>query len=169
MIGKNIHEKIVERFYNEALGSDLVMNPFISTLGESIIYKGFKLFIDEYENDKGEVSKDYYILDARHYTDLSEVTDKDADVLLRHGFVEGVSMLCNVRNERRVKRYKRKVAKLYDKKLEWSEELQRTGNKELHNKRLRVSKASIERYLYLLFLYKSKVDQYHSNRIEKIF
>jgi hypothetical protein len=119
---------------------------------EFVIYKGFKLSktLDQYKLEDVRVS-DFY----------GEVKKRDYNVLLKLGFIRGADEIVNKRNIRRVGIYTRLLEKLYADRKEYQKKLRPLKTREFYRKKIRNCQENIHKNIDLLFLYKSRIEQYN--------
>ena len=117
-----------------------------------IIYKGFKL--SKYE-------KHYAVEDVRRSDFYDEVRPSDHKKLVELGFVRGVDQVVNTRNLKRIGIYTRILEKLYTDKLSYKDSLREVSTKEFYEKKLRNCQENIHKNIDLLFLYKTRINQYN--------
>lgn len=129
---------------------------FIITQGVDrwTIYKGFKL--TKHPDDK------YTLQDVRFNDFYSEVRAKELEIIRSLGFIRGVDEISYTRNKRRVKRYTRKIERLYEDQKIYKHKIRDKERLEFYEKKLRNCNKNINRNIDNLFLYKSRVKNHES-------
>lgn len=117
-----------------------------------IIYKGFKL---------SKNTDTYTIEDVRRSDFYDKVRSSDYTKLIKLGFIKGVDEIVNTRNLKRVGIYTKLVEKLYMNKLSYRSNLCEGKTKEFYEKKLRNCQENIHKNIDLLFLYKTRINQYN--------
>ena len=115
-----------------------------------ILHKGFKLTLTEED--------EYFIEDVRRNDFYSKVTDKDFTVLKSKGFIKGAAFIMCQRDKRRCTYYKSKIEKLYTDRVNYNKIL--NTDKVFYSKKIRNANDNIHDCLDLMFLYRSRVQQY---------
>lgn len=139
---------IVKQWFEEVLSS-----PFMSISSKSsyIIYKGFKI---------SKIEDEYKIEDVRFSDFYTPVKEAELNTFKKIGFIRGADWIAHKRNLRRVKIYTRLIERLYVEKKEYSSKLRPLKTRAFYKKKLRNCQENIHKTIDLLFLYKSRVNQY---------
>ena len=90
-----------------------------------------------------------------------EVREREYKILLKLGFIRGIDWIVNKRNLRRITIYTRLLEKLYKDKKEYQSKLRPLKTRAFYQKKLRNCQENIHRNIDLLFLYKSRIEQYN--------
>ena len=138
---------MIEQWFREGVKR---FDTFYSSVGESFIYKGFKLSYKE--------SLGYLIQDVRYSNMYTEVSEEDYKILVKKGFIEGVDFIGFERDTKRVESYTKRTERLYDKKAKFKKELPR--KKKLNEKRIRNTILKINEYVGQIFFYNIRIKQY---------
>ena len=138
-----------QEWYEEALLGCKVF----TTLDENfIIYKGFKI-AKPFEGD-------YEIKDARY----SNMYTRPSSVSLSHfrefGFIKGADVISYKRDVKRLESYKKRTARLYDKRKKFKAQLPK--DKKLNEKRIRNINRKIGEFVDLIFYYDTRIKHYNN-------
>lgn len=152
---------ILKEWFNEVLENN--MEIYSSKESEYLIYRGFKL--------SRSFDGEYKIQDVRLSDFYDDVKDRDYKILVKLGFIRGGDWIVNKRNIKRVQTYTRIIEKLYDDKRDYQSKLRPRKTRAFYQKKLRNCQENIHKTIDLLFLYKSRINQYNSKyniNVEKI-
>lgn len=116
-----------------------------------VIYKGFKMT----RKHNGR----YILEDVRFSNMYSPVDAKDYRRFERKGFVRGVDEIGYERDKKRVRSYRRRAEKLYDKRKRFKAEL--PDNRPLNEKRIRNINKKIDVFIDLMFFYNTRIAQFN--------
>lgn len=141
---------VLRQWFNEGEKNGLIV--YHSIESEFLIYKGFKLskFLDHYKLE-----------DVRRSDFYDEVTQREQNILKKLGFIKGIDSIVNTRNLKRVGIYTRLLEKLFQDKKEYQSKLRPLKTREFYNKKIRNCQDNIHNYIDLLFLYKSRIEQFN--------
>lgn len=119
---------------------------------EFVIYKGFKL---------SKSIDGFTIQDVRRSDFYDDVKIKEHNILCKLGFIRGADLIVHRRNVKRVSVYTRLLEKTYSDRKLFSSKLRPLKTREFYKKKIRNCQDNIKKYIDLLFLYKSRVEQYN--------
>lgn len=142
--------KILQEWFEDARQNNVRIFHFEEN--DFLIYKGFKIT----KNYDG-----YRLQDVRRSDFYDEIKSKDLKILLKLGFIEGIDYIVNQRNLRRVNIYTKILEKLYTHRKEYQSKLRPRITREFYQKKIRNCNENIHNNIDLLFLYKSRVEQYN--------
>lgn len=142
---------VLEQWFKEVEMSVLNIHHYKES--EFIIYKGFKL-----SRELGV----YKLEDVRTSDFYDEVKKRQYNVLLKLGFIKGIDQIVNKRNIRRVGIYTRLLENLYSDRKEYQKKLRPLKTRDFYKKKIRNCQENIHRNIDLLYLYKSRIEQYNS-------
>lgn len=140
----------LEQWFDEVRLSVLNVHRYKET--EFIIYKGFKL---------SKTHGKYKIEDVRISDFYGDVKKRDYNTLLKLGFIKGTDYIVHKRNLRRVGIYTRLLEKLYSERKEYERKLRPLKTRAFYKKKIKNCQENIHRSIDLLYLYKSRIDQYN--------
>jgi len=141
---------ILQDWFNEAKKANVTI--FGSGENEFIIYKGFKL---------SKSSNLFKLEDVRRSDFYDDVKDKEYKTILKLGFIKGIDWIVNKRNLKRIGIYTRILERLYSEKKEYKSKLRPKITRAFYQKKLKNCQESIYRNIDLLFLYKTRIEQYN--------
>ena len=145
---------ILKKWFDEVENSDI--NVFRSSKSEFIIYNGFK--ITKTSDNK------YKIQDVRLTDFYDEVKDSDYENMVNLGFIKGSNWIVYNRNIKRVQTYTKTIEKLYNDKRKYQSKIRTIKTRAFYEKKLRNCQANIHKNIDLLFLYKTRINQYKSRK-----
>lgn len=138
----------IQTWFEEAKEKVLV---FSTTVGEFLIYKGFKI-----SSEEGV----FKIEDVRFSNLYSSPSRSNLKYFSQHGFVKGADIIAYHRNLKRIELYRKRAERLYQRRAKFKKDLHK--NKRLNEKRIRNINKHIEEYVDYVILYENRVRDFNS-------
>jgi len=136
----------IKKWYEEVI---LCQRPHQRYDSEYIIYKGFKIT---------KLNDTFTLKDVRWSNFYNDVSKTNLNILRKHGFIKGVDIIGYKRDVKRIKSYKKRITRLYDKRKIFKKQMDE--DRRLNTKRIRNINLRIDDYVSFIFFYQVRVNQF---------